>query len=318
MEIPAQPLSFGQILDRTFRLSRANLMNFIFISLVPASGLLVTALAMVGTMFYYLRPDRGLPQSLTPPEIVLISAASLAAIIVMMFVFALFQPAICHAALEADRGIEAGFSAAYAKAWSRCGRYLWLMLLKSVIVAGPMYGAILAIAGLMFFELRSGGNQSGFLLVVMPLLMLIYFAGSVYAAFAMIRLALATPACVAEDLPAWAAIRRSLQLTRGAMGRIFLIGLIIYAINYAAVIVFEVVAGLIVALGALLFSLMNLGKTAEITVASFFGVLLFAGFMVLTGALWASFSVAFSLVYLDQKVRIDPRHAAGPQPEGAA
>jgi hypothetical protein len=308
----AQPLSFGQILDRVFRLSRQNLKSLLAISIVPGAAYALAALAAVGTIFLYLRPDRGVPQQFSHAQIAVMIAVILASTLVTLLVFAVFQPAICHAVLQANRGMPTGFREAYRIAWSRKGRYVWLMILKALFVAGPTYGAGILIALLAFLGIRTGaGAAPSFLFALIPLLMLVYFVGMLYAAFAMIRLSLATPACVAEDLPAMAAIRRSMRLSRNAKGRIFLIGLVMYAINCAAMMIVEAVAGLIVALGAFFFTLMHLNLVTEIVLGSIFGVGLLGGVLVLTGALWASFSVAFTLVYRDQCLRVDPQPERG-------
>jgi membrane-anchored glycerophosphoryl diester phosphodiesterase (GDPDase) len=46
-----------------------------------------------------------------------------------------------------------------------------------------------------------------------------------------LRFTLAIPACVIEDLPARKAIRRSIELSKGARGRIFLLALLVVAVQ---------------------------------------------------------------------------------------
>lgn len=269
MESTLLPLTFGQILDRAFRLCRTNLKDFIAISIVPGIAYAVAVLMMVGTLMFFLRPDLRTPRSMSSPEIAITVGVFLVGMIVLMVVFAIFQPAMCHATLQADCGAPAEFREAYRAAWSKAGRYIWLIVLKGLVVTGPTYGAGILVAVLSFFRVRAvGSDATGFLLVIFPLLMLIYVVGMVYAVSMMIRLALATPACVAEDLTAYAAIKRSLQLTRGAMGRIFLVGLVAYAISCAAMIVFEVVFGIIASVGALLFTRAHINHVIQIVLAS--------------------------------------------------
>jgi len=314
MDSAAQPLSFGQILDRAFRLCRANLKNFLAISIVPGLGYLAIFVAILGPLSLVVWPDRATPPSWNPAMVGLIIAVSLVAFVGVMLVFAIFQPAACYAVLQADLGISTGFSGAYAKSWSKAGRYVWLIVLKGLIIAGPTYGAGILIAVLSLFRARVGGSAAeSALLVAVPLLMLVYVVGMVYAVLMMIRLALATPACVAEDLPALAAIRRSIRLSRGAKSRIFLVGLVTYAINCAAMVVFEVVFGLFASLGALLFALLHINRVIEIVLASVFGVLFLGSALLLMGAMWSSFVVVFTLVYRDRRLRIEPQ----PVPEAA-
>ena len=48
---------------------------------------------------------------------------------IIMSVYALYMPAACFAAIQADRGVVVSFRQAYGVARSRFGRYLWLMIL---------------------------------------------------------------------------------------------------------------------------------------------------------------------------------------------
>jgi hypothetical protein len=313
----AQPLSFGQLLDRTLRLLRANLKSFIALSVVPAVGLLIALLAIFGTIFAILRPDRGTTPHLSPPEIAVVVIVCVASFILMMAAVAIFQPAVCYTALRGNRGIQTGWRAAYSIAWDKRGRYLWLMVLQGLITVGPMYGVMIVMFGLFWLAKGPSSDLSGAIAVFVPLTILFYLAGMVYAALMMIKLALAIPACVEENLPAIEAVKRSFRLSRGAMGRIFLAGLVIYAMNYAAVMVFEVVAAMLGGLGAVLLSAMQANLAVEIALGAIFGVLVFAGLMLLSGLLWCAISVAYTLVYRDQRLRREgPSLPAGPEPEG--
>lgn len=59
----------------------------------------------------------------------------------------------------------------------------------------------------------------------------------VYAIFMALRYSLAVPSCVVEDLKARQAIRRSIELTKGARGRIFLLGLLALAVQMGLVLI---------------------------------------------------------------------------------
>ena len=53
-----------------------------------------------------------------------------------------------------------------------------------------------------------------------------------------LRYSLAVPACVVEDLPAAQAIKRSIELSQGSRGRIFVLGLLVYAVRMMLGILF--------------------------------------------------------------------------------
>ena len=59
----------------------------------------------------------------------------------------------------------------------------------------------------------------------------------IYAIIMGLRYSLAVPACVVENLKARQAIRRSIDLSKGARGRIFLLGLLAIAIQIGLVLV---------------------------------------------------------------------------------
>lgn len=123
----------------------------------------------------------------------------------------------------------------------------------------------------------------------------------------MIRLSLAFPASVAEDLPAVEAIRRSGQLTCGAKGRIFLVMLIVYAGMYVVILIFVAILACLAAFAAFLFSILHLSLTKP---WSFLGLILLVpvwlAMMVLSTALpMAAVITALAVFYRDQRLRID-------------
>jgi uncharacterized membrane protein len=72
------------------------------------------------------------------------------------------------------------------------------------------------------------------MLVLAPLFLL---AGA-YGIWMSLRYSLAVPACVVEDLPAAGAIKRSIDLSQGSRGRIFVLGLLVYAVRMLLGILF--------------------------------------------------------------------------------
>lgn len=138
----------------------------------------------------------------------------------------------------------------------------------------------------------------------------------IYGIIMSLRLSLAFPASLAEELTAWAAIRRSGQLTQGAKGRIFLVLLVIYALGYAAEMVGGMVLMAVFGIGALAAMVLHVQLAS---VAGIVGVVLFAlcflAFIFLWITLfWAAFSTALAVLYYDQRLRKDgllPAQAVG-------
>lgn len=313
-----QPQTLGEILDRIYRLMRANLRGFLAIAAVPMAGFGVVFVTMIAVMFLVLFGGHWPPLAASPAN--LGTPATLAAMtFVMVFVylgfmmlFAIYQPAASYAVLQADLGESVPFHEAYAFAWGKAGRYVGLFILRLLFVAGPIVGAILLLAGVAMIIVTLGGSSAqAALLAIIPLLILVYVGGMVYGVFMMIRLALAYPACVAENLTAWESIRRSLQLSRSAKGRIFLVALVVYAAIYAAMMVCEIVLGILVAGVAFPMTLMHVSQTAEIAGIVIFGLAFLVAILLVSATSSAAYATAFAVLYRDLRLRTDPRPEPG-------
>lgn len=310
--IPLQPcpMTFGQILDRIYRLMRAHFRLFFGIAAVPSAAISLLIAAMVGVTLKMFASQMTGVHAAPPPPLppgflmwVLIGEA------LSILVFVLYTPAAVYAALQADQGVAVSFRQAYHVALSRFGRYLWLMILWFLYLVVPVavLGALIG-AGILLLRHMAGigeGPASAYFLV--PLIVLLYLCIFVYSIYIMLRFAAAYPASVEENLPAWASLRRSAELTRGAKGRIFLVMLVVYAITYAVELVSILVLfalGALVALGAMMehvtkgtpafFILIGLGVLGYLLVI--LATMLFCN---------ASFTTALAVIYRDQRLRKD-------------
>jgi len=317
---PPVPMTFGQILDRTYRLMRANLSLFLGIATVP-TAIIVAFIA--GWTIFVLKTIGPLMNG-TSPQLVAVPLGApflfsffLICYPIMLAAYALYLPAAFFAAANADRGLAVTFRQAYSVAWSRFGRSLWLMVLLILYMVVPIavVGALIA-AGAAFIHHATGagfGPPAMFFLV--PLIVLLYLGILVYSVLIMLRFALAYPACIEEDLSAWKALQRSASLTRDAKGRIFLVLLVVYAIVYAMELVCILVLVALAAVAAFI------AVSAHVTMGSptFFilaGVGVFA-YMLIIGACillsYAAFTTALAVLYHDQRLRKDiPMSAQSP------
>jgi len=243
-----------------------------------------------------------------------IGAVSLLFYLLLMVVFALYEAAGSYAALQANAGVKAAFGQAWAVAWRKAGRYTWLAILRASIVCLPIvFVAGLAVASFAYaFAHAKGSGGPGAFLSLIPLLVLLYLGALVYAILALLRIVFAVPACVAENLSAWKAVCRSNQLTQGAKGRIFLIGLLLYAVIYVATMVLEFVALFFVVIGALV------GKLAHLTMVpwGWIGIAVLAAiaicaFLLISACIWAIYSTAIVVIYHDQRLRKESSASAG-------
>ena len=307
---PAMPMTFGQILDRIWRLLKSAWRPFIGIGLFPFGLFLLLYAAFFAAMFLagvFPHPPahpnvNAMVFTLLPMYLLMLA--------VMLPAYGMYYGSSTYAALHADRGQQATTAQSFRHAWTNLGRYTWLMFLRSLIVAGPiLVGVALIGIGALVVTLTSNGNPSpGLLFLLFPLGVLLYLCGLVWAVLMSLRYALAFPACLHENLTATQALKRSAQLTQGAKGRIFLVALIIYAISYAGImvlyIVFAIVAAIVGLAGA--GSWDHMGPAAYILLG-ILGLVVLAFLLVYAALLMAAYSIAFAVQYRDQCLRVDPQ-----------
>ena len=150
--VPRGAMTFGQILDRVLQLMRANLRLFMGIALVPA-GLIVAYCAVILAAFFPLLKPLILNQQPHFPlmTMVWLFAAEILGWILMIVIYALYEPAAVYAALEANAGTRVTIGKAWAVAWRKAGRYIWLAILRALIVMLPILvfgGVIVGTVGL--------------------------------------------------------------------------------------------------------------------------------------------------------------------------
>jgi hypothetical protein len=307
--VPAGLMTIGQILDRVFQLVRANLRLLVGIALVPGAWMIVFFGIMFAAYFPVVKSFL-LHQTLgfSPMAMVRIAAAYILGLILMIVIFSLYEPAAAYAALQANAGTRVTFRSAWVVAWSNAGRYIWLAILRAFIVTLPILIIAAVAVGTMGLSLAHGrvGTDSAAMVAFFPLIMLFYLGAMVYAALVLLRLALAVPACVAEDVSAWQGLKRSNHLTNGAKGRIFLLALLIYAIAYAAFLVVEMIILFLGAMIALVGMLLHLTMAPWGYIGIGAGILVFlCVYLLWYACIWAAYTTLFAVVYHDQRLRLE-------------
>jgi hypothetical protein len=236
METTLRPLTLGEILDRTAQLYRTNFLLFAGIASVYAGALLVLSLAQIGVQ-EVLRINHMNSQ---------IVWATLAGALVMWPIIVIiggFAVAANNRAVAwVHLGEPATIRGSYGGILSRWRRYLWLMTITACVVWLP-FGLLYAGYTLfIYLYVRPRGllaqaptHKDPQALVIFGLVTLLFgllaLAAGAYAILMGLRYSLAVPAAVVEDLPARKAIRRSIDLSKGSRGRIFLLGLLVVAIQ---------------------------------------------------------------------------------------
>jgi len=308
--LPAVPMTFGQILDRIFRLLKAGWQPFIAIGIFPF-GLFFL---LYGAIFAGLYPAGFFSQPPTHPNfnaiILTVAPLYLVMLVVMFLAYGIYYGATTYTALHVDHCHPVTAAESFRHAFGNLGRYCWLYLLRGLIVGAPFL-VLMFIFGIvaLIFALTSKGNPNpdpGLLFLLIPLGVLLYLGGLVWAVFMALRYSLAFPACLQENLTATQALKRSAQLTEGAKGRIFLVALVIYAISYAGImvlyIVFAIVAAIVGIAGAGSWDHMS---PAAYILLGILGLFVLALLLAYFALLMAAYSISFAVQYRDQCLRID-------------
>jgi hypothetical protein len=166
---------------------------------------------------------------LTVPLIVIFSGAAMAA--------------NNRAVAWVNLGEPATIRGAYRSILPRLGSYLWLMTIATFICYLPfllIFGAFVLL--IFFFKgvfAHPGAGADPYAAMIVGIvsigILFLCIPATIYAVFMALRYSLAVPACVVETLKARPALRRSIELSRGSRGRIFVLGLLIAVIQIGLV-----------------------------------------------------------------------------------
>jgi hypothetical protein len=233
-------MSLGEILDRTAQLYRTNFMLFAGIAGVYSGILLVLNLGQIGMqhLLLHLHMAKQLPW---------FTFGFLILIIPLMFIFAGAAVAANNRAVAwINLGQPATIRGAYASTLPRLGRYLWLMTIVTFFIYIPFIVLFIAYFIFLFAYARphqvfaaGGANanpQAAIVFLVVTLAFAVLSLGAfVYTVLMALRYSLGVPASVIEDLKARKAIRRSIELSKGSRGRIFVLLLLIFVIEIGLV-----------------------------------------------------------------------------------
>ena len=237
MESNLRPLTLGEILDRTAQLYRSNFPLFAGIFSVYCGVGLVLNLFLIGVDELL----RTLHFSGSKIALLNLSAGGFE-LLVLFLLFGAAVAAVSRSVAWVNLGEPATIRSAYASILPRLGRYLWLMTITAVIVWLPvalLYGSYF---GVITFYVKGPGASAGaaaarslaanphamtILIIATVVFGLLLIPAGVYTVLMALRYALALPACVVEDLTARASLRRSIDLSKGSRGRIFVLGLLV-------------------------------------------------------------------------------------------
>jgi Membrane domain of glycerophosphoryl diester phosphodiesterase len=290
MSLDLRPLTLGELLDRSFSLYRRHFWLFVGIMALPS--LLALAFGIVVALF---NPQPVSPESVaageTSPEeimgaVVWFAMAMVGMLVVYFITYAVALGATTVAVSELYMGRPVTIRAAYLPLRGKVGRLALLLILVSIRLFGIFLLAIAGV-GVAGAVTALGSPIAGGLLMIAGL-----FSALVLWIWMVLRYAVAVPAAVLEDETAGRAIRRSIELTRGSLGRVFVLLLFTMVVTYAVLTIFQ---------GPFLMAAMMAGP--EGSMAFWMNLL-----GTITGSIGGAFTgplmiVAFAVLYYDLRVR---------------
>jgi hypothetical protein len=249
MDYQLRPLSLGELLDRTAELYRNNFVLFVSVASIFAGLMLGVEMLHLGSMALLGYPN-------IPPNREWIYAASLGVeVLAVSLVAGLAIVAFSRVVAWIYLGQQATVRAAAGSIGSRLARYLGLMTVTMSISWAPLFLAYVALFAILFAVMPHGflfnphpaqhpphidperAMEMGIgMLILMPVLL----AATVYGALMWLRYSLAMPACVVEDLTVRQAMRRSIDLSKGSRGSIFVLWLLVYVIRLLLAMLFSI------------------------------------------------------------------------------
>ena len=271
MTTALRPMTTGEMLDRAFSLYRNNFVLFAGIALLAAVFQLVVDVVQLQNVSTTTVKIFGVNRTVASAG----GAASLLNFVVL-FGVVLASAATVYAVsmvhLEKPTSISESYKAISPYIPRLVGIFFLLLLITvgitiPLVIVPGVIGGLMGSVGLMFLGMVIGG------LIVLHLY---------------VCLSLSSAACVVEKTRIIASLKRSMALTKGARGRIWLILLLYFVLSLAIIIVIGILMGAVGSAIRLPFLFKMISPTADFIVGTFVAPIL---------------TIPLVLVYYDQRVR---------------
>jgi hypothetical protein len=282
-----RPMTLGEILDRTFILYRRHFRLFIGIMLLPQ--VLILALQVIFTVLPLTMAGSN-PANVNPSTAVFAMLGVLAVLPFVMLGYLCAYAVAQGATVSAVSCLAMGAPTSVSQAYRQVRRRFW----RVVLVVFLVWMAVGAVAAVSLMAAMIPGT---FLLVLakgvgMVLYIILLVAALALPLWLFSRMGVAVAAAVLEPGSGVAALSRSMELTSGYAGRVFVAAVFVIVLTIAAVGVFQM---------PLWFSQLYYAQAGEapvwlailVELGSFLGGLL-------VGPIGA---IAFALIYYDLRVR---------------
>jgi hypothetical protein len=278
MRAELRPSSLGEILDRTAQMYRSHFLLYFGIAGVSYSGILV--LSLLADVLFYSRAH-------TNTRMYAGLSAAMGVVIALLTIspVAVSMAAVMHAVARNYLGQTCTIREAYVSVGRRWYRYI-LILLAMDTYAGLPIGVLMGILFVASAVLPHGTTW----VIAIGLVAVMMLAGTFVAFWWLLRWALSVPASLMENLTVHRALKRSSVLTRGGIGRIFVMLLLVVAVMM--VIQYAIQIPMFI----LLWKSRGV-PTLTTQIAASFGSTLSGAFVL------PIYSIALTLFYYDQRIR---------------
>ena len=241
MALDLRPLTLGELLDRSFTLYRRHFGLFVGLMAIPSVfTLLITLGSEVLKSMLQRNPERF--ANADPITIALAFGAGTVAFVLVFIGYWVAYMVALGATTLAVSEIYVGRTTTIATAYGRMRGQIGRLLLLVVLIGLRLLGIFLA-GGFVVFLLASaaslavGGPAGSVLAGAAGALGLLVTMAIV--AVCSLRYSVAVPTLVLENAPANESIRRSIELTRGSLGRAAALVVFAIVITYAAMLLLQ-------------------------------------------------------------------------------
>ena len=221
MPFEPRPLNLPDLLGRCFSIYFSHLLLFAGIMSTPS------LLSLLFTLPLQALSLRRLDMLRTPPDpmaILGLAAATLLFLLVVSVAYMVVYMLAIGAATEAVSALYGGRTLTLREAYEAARARLWPLVVVSINISSRLllvWIVVLAVMAGLTIPLNSMSTTGVIALVFVMGLLLI--AGLVATFLMFLRYALAVPALLVEGVGPGAAVARSVALSRGTLGRIFVV-----------------------------------------------------------------------------------------------
>jgi hypothetical protein len=296
-----RPANLGEILDRTVSLYRARFLVFLGISAIPTVAMLAIASGAFLFLAWFGSSFKGSTPRVESSVIagILIAAAVTLALPVFLGATALASAAMTEAVNRAYFDEKTSIRAAYKAVWGRGWGYVGLYLLQALIVwgvpIGAWTGAVMLSAGVALLARSADLNP---ILFTVPLILLVVVGLIAYTVWMLLRLSLAFPASVIEQIGPWAALKRSSALSKGTRWRV----LALYMLTLVLTWILSFGLAMIVTVAMMLIPGTRNAQQAQ-TMGMIVLFVYYASGFVVQALTKPVYGIALVLFYYDQRIR---------------